>query len=344
VTTINLPDAKTIGRAAAVMAIVLSLTVPVLADDAPVCAGRDLGILAAQRPEALARAKETRRDQLDNAQGLLWRIEKSGIAPSYLFGTVHSTDERAVALAKKAAAHIAGAKIVATELGGPFDAVTMAAMGTTIAFKAMAHDEDTLAPLGSPEDIALVEKFLAARGIAGGVAHHLRIWFLATATAAPICELTRQQRALPVVDETIAQTAKGLGVKVIGLETIAEQTDLLTTLDPKTAQTVLLSSARKPAVSDDSYATLIDLYLEERPGDILPIIDASQILTPQESAAEDDMTRHLLGARNKIMVERMTPLLEAGGAFVAVGALHLIGKGGLVALLRAAGYSVTAAH
>jgi uncharacterized protein YbaP (TraB family) len=142
----------------------------------------------------------------------------------------------------------------------------------------------------------------------------------------------------------IAQTAKNLGVKIIGLETMAEQTDLLTSLDPKTAETALLSSARKPAVSDDSYATLIDLYLEERPGDILPIIDASQILTPQESLAEDDMTRHLLGARNKVMVERMSPLLEAGGAYVAVGALHLIGKGGLVALLRAAGYAVTPAH
>jgi uncharacterized protein len=334
---------RSIRRVAGVL-IVLSLTAPVLADDAPpACAGRDLGLVAAQRPEALAHATELRRDQLDNVQGLLWRIEKPGIAPSYLFGTVHSTDERAIALAKKAAAHIAGAKIVATELGGPFDAVTMAAMGTTIAFKAMAHDEDTLAALGSPDDIALAEKYLAARGIPASIAHHLRIWFLATATAAPVCEITRQQRALPVVDEMIAQTAKDLGVKIIGLETMAEQTDLLTSLDPKTAQTVLLSSARKPAVSDDSYATLIDLYVEEKPGQILPIIDASQILTAQESAAEDDMTQHLLGTRNKIMVERMTPLLDAGGAFVAVGALHLIGKGGLVALLRASGYSVTAA-
>jgi uncharacterized protein len=341
--TIGFSAARTV-RVAAHVLIGLSLLSPALADDAPpVCAGRDLGLVAAQHPEALAHAREARRDQLDNAQGLLWRIEKPGIAPSYLFGTVHSTDERAIALARKAAGHVAGARIVATELGGPFDAVTMAAMGTTVAFKAMARDEDTLAALGSPDDIALVEKYLAARGIAASIAHHLRIWFLATATAAPACELARHQQGLPVVDEMIAQTAKDLGVKVIGLETMTEQTDLLTTLNPKTAQTVLLSSARKPDVSDDSYATLIDLYVQERPGDILPIIDASQTLTPQESVAEDDMTQHLLGARNKIMVERMAPLLDAGGAFVAVGALHLTGKGGLVALLRAAGYSVTAA-
>ncbi len=36
------------------------------------------------------------------------------------------------------------------------------------------------------------------------------------------------------------------------------------------------------------------------------------------------------------------PLLEEGGLFIAVGALHLPGKKGLVALLREAGYTVTA--
>jgi uncharacterized protein YbaP (TraB family) len=36
------------------------------------------------------------------------------------------------------------------------------------------------------------------------------------------------------------------------------------------------------------------------------------------------------------------PHLAEGGAFIAVGALHLPGRHGLVALLREAGYTVTA--
>jgi uncharacterized protein YbaP (TraB family) len=35
------------------------------------------------------------------------------------------------------------------------------------------------------------------------------------------------------------------------------------------------------------------------------------------------------------------PLLDEGGVFIAVGALHLSGEKGLVALLREAGYTVT---
>lgn len=40
------------------------------------------------------------------------------------------------------------------------------------------------------------------------------------------------------------------------------------------------------------------------------------------------------------MAERAAPLLEKGGAFIAVGALHLPGKEGLIERFRALGYTV----
>ncbi len=41
------------------------------------------------------------------------------------------------------------------------------------------------------------------------------------------------------------------------------------------------------------------------------------------------------------MAERAAPLLADGGAFIAVGALHLSGGAGLVERFRAHGYTVT---
>ena len=47
-----------------------------------------------------------------------------------------------------------------------------------------------------------------------------------------------------------------------------------------------------------------------------------------------------IDARNLVMAERMTERLDQGGAFIAIGALHLPGEKGLVSLLKARGYRV----
>ncbi len=80
------------------------------------CRGEDLSNVA-----GLAAATVNRAADLLNADGLLWRIEKPGLAPSYLYGAIHSTDEAALEVAKRAAAEIKTAKVVATELGGPIE-------------------------------------------------------------------------------------------------------------------------------------------------------------------------------------------------------------------------------
>ncbi len=49
----------------------------------------------------------------------------------------------------------------------------------------------------------------------------------------------------------------------------------------------------------------------------------------------------LRGVRDARMAERALPHLARGGAFIAVGALHLPGPDGLVERFRRAGYRVT---
>ena len=337
-------------RTTAAMLLCLRLIGPAYADAGPAtdkpaaCGGHDISTDVARNAKALAQAKEQRRDELLNAQGLLWRVEKPGLTPSYLYGTIHSSDDGAVALARSAGAHIKGASVVATELGGPMDKAATVEMGAAMMAKALALGEDTLAKIGRPEDVAIVEKYLTNRGLTGDFAHHLRPWFLAAFASAPLCELERQRREIPVVDEVIARTGKELGVKVVGLETFAEQTDVLSSIDPDLATVILLDAARRPELGDDVYATLVSLYRQQKPGEILPVIDASGLLTAEQIKAQDEFVNHLLGGRNKIMVERMKPLLATGGAFVAVGAFHLVGKGGLIELLRGEGFNVTPAQ
>jgi uncharacterized protein YbaP (TraB family) len=48
----------------------------------------------------------------------------------------------------------------------------------------------------------------------------------------------------------------------------------------------------------------------------------------------------MLVDRNAVMADRAAPLIASGGAFIAVGALHLTGKDGLIERFRAMGYKV----
>ena len=73
-----------------------ALTLSFAAAEPPkACRGSDLTQI-----EGLAAAKSARADDLVNSDGLLWRVDKPGLAPSYLFGTIHSTDESALAKIK----------------------------------------------------------------------------------------------------------------------------------------------------------------------------------------------------------------------------------------------------
>ena len=306
------------------------------ADPPKACQGSDLTQI-----EGLAAAKSARADDLVNGDGLLWRIDKPGLDPSFLFGTIHSTDESALAIARRAAQSISGSTVVATELGGPFDSLEKANLTAATLAKALDRDHDTFEGVIAPESRDGIEKFIAGLGYPVAFAHHLKPWFLAILTAAQACEAKREALNLPEVDQFLAETAKDAGVKVLGLETPEEQLGAIAGLRPEVAGALLNVAARDVGMNDDLYATMLKLYLEGRPAEILAVGDALGGLSGAERAAEDEFMRALLQGRNATMAERAAPLLASGGAFIAVGALHLAGKTGLIERFRADGYTVT---
>jgi uncharacterized protein len=291
--------------------------------------------------QGLAAAEAARADDLVNGDGLLWLIDKAGLAPSYLFGTIHSTDESALEVARRAAQSINGAKIVATELGGPIDTIEKANIAAVTLAKALDRDHDTFEGVIAPEDREKIEKLITSLGYPAEFAHHLKPWFLAILTALPKCEAERETLNLPEVDQFLAETARDSGVKVIALETAEEQLAAIASMRPQVVAALLTLAARDPALNDNLYATMLRLYRESRPAEILAVSDALGGLSDSERAAQDEFTVALLQGRNATMAERAAPLLASGGAFIAVGALHLAGKAGLVERFRAQGYTVT---
>ncbi len=79
------------------------------------CAGRDI-FTAMKRsdPEGYAKVRAAA-DAVPNTGALLWRIEGKDQPPSYLFGTIHSTDERVTRLSPAVVAAFNAASTVALE-------------------------------------------------------------------------------------------------------------------------------------------------------------------------------------------------------------------------------------
>ena len=333
------------GWLAGLVLAAFALTAAALAGEAPTtqrtsCLGTDLVARMQAEDPAAYRAYEAEAKTIANVDGLLWRIEKPGAAPSYLFGTMHASDERLIRIAGRTRDYVAAARVVATELGdmGVFTRTLIAAKA---AYRGLRREGDTLAVIDVAAQRASVEALLATRNVDAEKASHIEPWLLVALLAAPVCELERQKAGSIVVDEKVTQMADEAGVPVEALETIDEQLDVITALAPDEAARMLVSMAARPDLLDDSFETMIGLYEAGRAGVVLLATVAAAKLSPEDAALNAAFMARLVGRRNLVMRDRAMPLIDAGGAFIAVGALHLPGDDGLVALFRAQGYELT---
>lgn len=309
----------------------------------PVCKGND--ILAAMKSDApgdhrriMAEAEAT-----PNGQALFWRIERPGRPPSFLLGTIHVTDPRVLRLPDRIATAAAKAGTVvleAIDLNEQRIGIAMASLGTEMFFT----DGRSLANFLTPGESAKISTLLRERGLPADFASAVKPWFVSVFLALPMCEQLRAAAGLESLDQHLETMARKRGAKLIGLETIEEQFRAMAGI-PLAAQVAWLKASLKLYDrTNDSLETMIRLYLGRRIGAIWPL---TRVMIANERLAKAgirDFQHALITVRNQRMRQRLGPILDKGGAFVGVGALHLGGAEGLVALLRQDGYRVVPAE
>lgn len=307
------------------------------------CTGQDLlAEIAAERPAELARI-EAEAARTQNGKGLLWKIEKEGRVPSFLFGTMHMTDPRVTALTTAAEKAFGEAGTVVIETTDVVDKSRMMAVMAERPDLMMFTDDTTLTTLLSAEDKAALEKGLADRGIPLQSVIKMKPWMLAAMVALPACETARQAAGALVLDVKLAEEAKAGGKELKGLETVADQLGAMASLPMDFHLRGLIDALKLGDRMDDIMETMIVLYEREETAMVMPLVTAvtADAGGSMEGYAEFEQT--MITARNVTMARNAEPILAAGNAFIAVGALHLPGPQGLIELLRQAGYTVTPA-
>ena len=262
--------------------------------------------------------------------GLLWEIHGDDAAPSHLFGTIHSEDPEVLRLASPVRQAFEEADSVVLEV-----LLNMEAMihSSTVM---LLTDGRLLSDIIGQSLFEETARAIAARGIPEVVLERMKPWAAATTLSVPVPETGM------VLDLMLYQEAQQAGKSLHGLETIREQLDVFDTM-PEGDQVALLQDAVDNLdLIDEMNAALLAAWKRRDLAAMMAISDAAIESGDQRIAR--DFEQRLIIERNHLMADRLEAHLQRGGAFIAVGALHLPGEDGLIRLLEQRGYSLRMIH
>lgn len=271
--------------------------------------------------------------EMPYGEGLLWQIDGAGPAPSYLFGTMHSADEEVTALAPPVLDAFNRAQSLSLEV------IMTPQAQMSLALAMMLSDGRTLDQVVGPD---LFQRALTAGQPYGFSQAQLRLlkpWAIMTLFSLPPSEVKRQAAGEKALDYRLQAAATERGLALHGLEQIEEQISLFNDMAEADQIAMLDATISQNDEVELMFEKMRSAYLAQNPAGIFELMQAQQ--TGFDPELVETFTTNLLDTRNNRMVERMQPRLAEGGAFIAVGALHLPGENGILKQLEDRGFRLT---
>lgn len=258
---------------------------------------------------------------------LLWRISGQELAePSFLYGTVHSRDERAYLFTEMVEQYMDSVATVAGEL----DLEEAKRQGLRLMTAMMMPDGKRLEDLYRKKEWKVVEAGLQEKlGTASAMVMRMKPFLvLATLTEAGM----EQDRDL-MLDDHLLRRSKADEHRVIGLETMDEQLRALDVLTLEEQADLLLEHFRNGGYDGEMEAMMTAYAAQD--------LDALMEVAQASSTMPAKVEKSLIQDRNKVMAHRMDSVMRVdGSAIFLIGAAHLPGEEGIMELLRARGYAV----
>lgn len=266
----------------------------------------------------------------DLPPGLLWRVQAGpDNPPSYVFGTFHSATPVIAGKLEKIRTIYPQIRTVALEL-----LLSDPQVKQRFQQAMLLPDGQTLQGRIGRERYSDATQALRAYGITPDAANGLQVWAVAVILSMSPEEFASSE----TLDGFIEQDAMQRGKSLVSLETVEEQIMLFDSLTAEQQSVFLDASLAMLEERDALIEAMKKLYADEQLEALDDMSDAMMTDGSGDTTMQDWVDEHLLGARNALMVERMMPLLQAGGALVAVGALHLPGEDGVLYALERQGY------
>jgi len=260
------------------------------------------------------------------ANSLLWKISGKDLnKPSYLFGTIHIVPEGSYFFTQKMQAALDKSEVLMLEINMDIPLGEQMKM----AVQMIMPDGKTWADFLSEEEyISLKSSFVDSLGIKEkkfGKYSKIRPVYV---SGLIIMELLGKVK---MYEQELSKMAKKSKKPIIGLETVKEQIDIVNALSIEKQMNDLKENS---ATLLTDYNKLLAAYLSQNLKELATLVG--------NKGEVDEIEAELLTDRNIKWIKGIEQQATENATFFAVGAMHLIGKEGLISLLREAGYSVEA--
>jgi uncharacterized protein YbaP (TraB family) len=259
-------------------------------------------------------------------QGLLFEIGKGSGSSCYLYGTIHSEDERVLDLPAAVAAAFDAAEVFVMEVIPDSDAILRSMV--TMVYTDGRRLEDVV---GSP----LYDEAVAAMseiGMPEAAIEDFKPWAVVTLLSVPPAETGE------FLDLSLYKAATASGKAVFALESIEEQLAVFENLTQREQIALLRETLEVRDQLPAVFEQLLDAYLARDLAELLRL--SEEYLQGGDEALAERFKAAALDIRNVRMADRMRRHIHQGNCFIAVGALHLPGEGGVLQRLLDGGYLV----
>jgi len=267
-------------------------------------------------------------------KSLVWKISGNGLKnPSYLYGTIHLIPKDEYEMPESIREALDHCKRVTFEID--MKELTNLRTQFSLMTKAFMPGNKTLKDLLSAEDYAYVKQKMAEKGLAAGMMERMKPMFLSTMMSGD--EESGSSGAMTSVEMELYKSARRRKLETAGLETTAYQMAIFDSIPYRDQAKMLVDGLRSMETDTTSggqseLEKMLQMYREQ------DITSMQAMIAGEEGMGQYENL--LLGKRNQNWIAPMSRMMQDKPTIFAVGAGHLGGPGGVVALLRQRGYSV----
>lgn len=264
---------------------------------------------------------------------LLWKISGKDLkTPSYLYGTIHIIGKDDFFLTDSTRAAIDRARLVTFEIN--MDEMMNLPSQLSLLMKSFMSGNKTLRDLLSKEDYQLVKEHFDKMGMPLFFFERMKPMFLTVFADMEITPggLGGADADMVSYELKINEIAKSQGKKIGGLETAEYQMSMFDSIPYEDQAKMLVESIRSSNAGEEEFKKMIEMYKNQDIHGMVAMMGDEQSLGGHEDL--------LLVTRNKNWIPVMEEMMKEQPVFFAVGAGHLGGEFGVIALLRKVGYEV----